>query len=1488
MKKYTLFILALLCLYFKPLFAQVGLEEQVEEALSTLDYNEVNTGILYEKIPSYLDFQYFDGSYISDSTVVTPSRYLLMYGMIDKAHTGLSPMLPIDRFWDIVDSLQNTDTIQLSLMYFRYDRFKPYALDSNLVVYQDSHFYDVPNRPESPYQEDTLFASCLMRNVTTELQVVFQLSADMLYSNVTGGFGTLEADFDEGSGWQQISAGQKIAFTYPDTGLYRIKLRQTLSGGQQLLSQSLLQINEPPPNPPPPNPPPDGYPDEPIPLTGNFSGVDLYYFPNQLCEDEIIRKPLIVFEGFDPNHIFGSDRFRAFLKTPGLITPTGNFLIDDFHEEGYDLFFVNWQDGGLGDIIEKTQIAKDIIRQINEWKQQNGSTEKNVVLGASMGGLIGKWALREMELAGEDHETELLISFDSPLKGNNLPLGMQALIGNLANWKFFGKKLIERKGTEKLKAASELLNSPAAKQLLFYHTNANSCTSCQADWLSIWHDAFYAQFESLGDLDITHVAISNGAVDNTIQLFSAGTKLLDINNYFYGIGDSPISLFNLNLKVWALPDGGQDKKVFEADKWIIILGIPFYTGGYKEISGALPYDSSPGGMREFDGDEPETTTGLGFGKFFILDWNFTSFSFAPTISGLGMNVPHPYFDASDVETLTGNGTTSLRSYVGSNMATTQFGITQVNQEHVSLNSRNATFMIYYILDGYNLQTELINGLLDDRTYNFGETEELISYSAFDFRKTKDVIDYDITVSDIGKLWVNRTDIIGFTDEMNPLNSNNSHFDLYIREHCVNGETTVILQNSGEMLIGDWDGSTNTASVYIEDGATILIKNGGFAEVDQNSKIIVNQGGTLKIESGGRLRATEGGQIIIEEGGTLEIDGGANIDLFWNASNIHVKGELIINGTFNFDGYGYFQFDNTHTLTLNADFVLSGQGSSFIKLNAGTELNIGNRLIDLNYGKVEYANNTKIDVGQGGRVNAQSVEFIGLSGAPDNNIAFDIGEASDITFISCSFENLSAGVNAVNNFAAPLFQVYTSQFENCAMGIYADGFQNINVNGTDFLPGATSGSVAVSFTDVNLAGLNSGSVKDYTTNNSDIGAIYLDNVDDMYLTGVTIENNEVGVFLEDVTSLRVFGGQINGNTIAGIRAPLTTFSGGANESNVFLFSEAQVNNNATGIEIEKGGENSAGDYYGMVLMDCAELVNNTIVGITGDDVILQIDAYMNCGCNDAASLRPNKIYGNTLEFDICYIGLSSVVSTVSAKGNYWGGGMPTNYWVNNQTSDCATQGGILDASMYVTTEPTSCDDGGLAEPDDPPVTVNPGFTGNTSEMCTLNIGGSNRDLHEEFIDAYDHYRAGWYALAGQKFTPIAAITGNDHLNASAMCKQYINVAKVMANSTTPLYMVSNDNDIAQSQGLTLGLDKTEEKDIFSMKIYPNPAKSQFIIELEDGDFEIKIFDLLGVEKYFTKRNSSAEISTVNWPSGIYLIEVFDLQSKKQVNGKVVVR
>ena len=54
-----------------------------------------------------------------------------------------------------------------------------------------------------------------------------------------------------------------------------------------------------------------------------------------------------------------------------------------------------------------------------------GSTTPNVVLGQSMGGVIARYALKDMENKGLPHDPRTYISHDAPHLGANVPLGYQ-------------------------------------------------------------------------------------------------------------------------------------------------------------------------------------------------------------------------------------------------------------------------------------------------------------------------------------------------------------------------------------------------------------------------------------------------------------------------------------------------------------------------------------------------------------------------------------------------------------------------------------------------------------------------------------------------------------------------------------------------------------------------------------------------------------------------------------------------------------------------------------------------------------------------------------------------------------------------------------------------------------------------------------------------------------------------------------------------------
>ena len=103
--------------------------------------------------------------------------------------------------------------------------------------------------------------------------------------------------------------------------------------------------------------------------------------------------------------------------------------IADLSSAGYDLIFVDFSRGG--DYIQKNaELLIKTIERINEEKvpDTDGKIQPNVVIGASMGGLLTRFALKTMENRKIPHCTSTMVAFDAPLKGATAPLGVQGAI----------------------------------------------------------------------------------------------------------------------------------------------------------------------------------------------------------------------------------------------------------------------------------------------------------------------------------------------------------------------------------------------------------------------------------------------------------------------------------------------------------------------------------------------------------------------------------------------------------------------------------------------------------------------------------------------------------------------------------------------------------------------------------------------------------------------------------------------------------------------------------------------------------------------------------------------------------------------------------------------------------------------------------------------------------------------------------------------------
>lgn len=145
--------------------------------------------------------------------------------------------------------------------------------------------------------------------------------------------------------------------------------------------------------------------------------------------------------------------------------------------------------------------------------------QQNVIIGMSMGGLVARYALRDMEIIGQNHETRLFISHDAPQWGANVPVGAQAAVQHLVQWQILnlGGNFPFIRWVDmfpQVVDAQNLFNSPAAQQMLIqrYTLNGQNLVPDNTE-----HTNFLNEINTMGwPLNCRNIALSNGSCNGTV------------------------------------------------------------------------------------------------------------------------------------------------------------------------------------------------------------------------------------------------------------------------------------------------------------------------------------------------------------------------------------------------------------------------------------------------------------------------------------------------------------------------------------------------------------------------------------------------------------------------------------------------------------------------------------------------------------------------------------------------------------------------------------------------------------------------------------------------------------------------------------------------------------------------------------------------------------------------------------------------------------
>lgn len=646
--------------------------------------SQINTGILWDRIVPNIYLPAFTGN--NEDTAAWGNITSFQPAMDLRRAALDSSVLPSR------DSLSNHfvrltyqhNATPLLVYNMRYNILKDNVLQDSLVSLDSSsgNFVFEPSLSTNPFEEKSFFALGLRsKALAVQDTLRFVVPSSFYFSNTAEATPTLEVNMKDGAGWRSISFDSPFEVIYNSEGGVDIEIELKATYGTVIkyakLKKKLGQVES-----------------FPLPVNGPWLGDFVYngtpmkygfeaangawgnayvrYRENPAAgEENVFRKPIIIVEGIDfrktnqnglpigTSLTLGSAGWPTIWNRndPDDAYPFEHFpaFLNQLYEAGYDVILLDFADGA--DYMQSNaMLLVELINRVNQYKLGD---EGLVVLGASMGGQVARYALSYMETNNMDHCTRLFASFDSPWTGANIPLSVQ----------FFVKYAAEEIDDDDAEQLKKDLGRAATKQLLKFHYLAAPC-SIQTNNKKLWRyctyppgtteyphnlrTTFMNEVAVLGNYpkQCRNIAIANGAADGT-AIFGNGSQYVDYKKTWSCLVPIPkfpyiIPVF-LRLRFNLYSGGRQDNLVSSIDyptKWwerTYIYNQPLI-------------DNAPGGQRN-DIKTIKKNIEAGFSAWFTFTCpNKGSVgtpeeqnTFIPSVSALNIASDDLYYDITNID-----------------------------------------------------------------------------------------------------------------------------------------------------------------------------------------------------------------------------------------------------------------------------------------------------------------------------------------------------------------------------------------------------------------------------------------------------------------------------------------------------------------------------------------------------------------------------------------------------------------------------------------------------------------------------------------------------------------------------------------------------------------------------------------------------------------------------------------------------------------------
>ncbi|MCB0762505.1 MAG: hypothetical protein KDC12_13345, partial [Flavobacteriales bacterium] len=850
---------------------------QDDGPFALLNLEEVTSGLFRPQAPGWGDLP--DGTGYGALSFSSAKQ---TFFEVEKSRLDPTLFPQLETIWDACREVKMAqNAVPIVLLEVKYHDFIENAIEDGLLGLENGQYIDLTSDGESPFEERMTTACIVDREYYTQTHQTFIFPSDLYITNIEDDLPVVEVDFDDGVGWRSVLWDQPVEVYYNTMETDRnIRVNVNHAGGSRHCGFQLRsgggggdysQLDLPP------------WPTNNSEYPWRFGAEygDMVISGNaytSISADGIFDKPFIFVEGIDFGNDFSPNRYGTFgwYEFASGQSAVYNYLalmpvlLEDLHNQGYDVILLDFEHGA--DYIQRNAaLLKELINRVNAYKVGDAP---NVVVGASMGGQVSRYALRTMELDGQDHCCRLWVSIDSPHKGAYIPAAIQEFIYILNEYTSEARWFIEN-----------ALMSPAARQMLRYQTFGGS--DLYNDWYATLNEIGYPE-------DTRNIAISNGSLSGWSPGIESGDVLLE---YDWSFMDNQIVAFDL----LALDGDPSDPASSNGSNVITRVRLPKPGQCFspaclaQELFNLVPeqvarkvntntipnFALAPGGMANTMDKLVSAINGF-----------LNRYSFLPNIPANGYVHLHSFIT---VNSAFGMSDQYMFSNIG--LAVEQdpsitpfdeiYAPQFANQRHTEVTLENIGVVRNAVLNGeHALDSELTSNDLNGGVFNYCRPE-LNTIG-------------DVVIHDGGKVHVNAYLPSHFAQPTDELPATASIFKL---RTALCG-TTIRIESGGALLLGD-ETVGNSGVLEIRDGSEVIVDAGGVLILEVASKIIIKEGGVLNL-TGGNCRLYANAQIVIEEGGKLIIDSNAPVYLNGAETRIDVSGNIEIadNTTFSIAHLNY--------------------------------------------------------------------------------------------------------------------------------------------------------------------------------------------------------------------------------------------------------------------------------------------------------------------------------------------------------------------------------------------------------------------------------------------------------------------------------------------------------------------------------------------------------------------------------------------------------